>query len=72
MQLENEKNTEMGKNKKNTMVNIKKEYEKIMNSYNPSPLLESNKEMNPNVYFEPFSIYDKQQKNYTTASLNFV
>lgn len=54
----------------NNLKRIKLQHKQIMNSFQTNSFLESNKEMNPNVYFEPFSVYDKNEKSVTVSSLS--
>ena len=53
-----------------TKEQIQEDYKKLMNSFVDNPLFENSGDLNPNVYFEQFSIFDKSLQS--TATTSFV
>lgn len=50
-----------------TFEQVNHEYEKIMNGYQQIQI--HNGQMNPHIYFEEFSVYDKSLQSTSSASI---
>lgn len=52
-----------------TFEQINHDYQTIMNGYQPTQTYGGNGQMNPHVYFEEFSVYDKSLQSTSSASI---
>lgn len=53
----------------NTFEQIDQDYQTIMNGYQPTQTYGGNGQMNPHIYFEEFSVYDKSLQSTSSASI---